>query len=394
MTHGSAHADTASTRCRTTRRGRRAALLLSLLALAVVAFPASGADAKVPKSFFGITEGGSADAKDYQQMHAIKVRTFRLSIFWRITEPAPGAFNWSRTDAKVAALARNRITPAPLIWGSPQWATGSGNPGVPPLKGNALRAWKSFLKAAVKRYKKGGEFWRDHPDLPKKPVKTWQIWNEPNLAKYFGNKRNPKKPVPHTAKAYGKFVKASDKAIHKADKHSQVILAGLSNNAKKKKLAPDRFIKTLLKIKGIEKHFKAAALHPYAPSTKKYSQRISEFRRALKKGGAKKKKIWLTEVGWGSKNNRQGLNKGLSGQAKILKKSFKLTLNHRKKWKIDRLYWFEWRDPPRGAPKGCSFCSSAGLLRANRSKKPSYRKFKHFTKMQGRGGRHRHQHAR
>jgi hypothetical protein len=394
MTHGSAHADTDSTRHRIRRRGRRASVLAAVLALAIVAVCATSAGAKVPKGFFGVTQGTSLDGQDYKQMHKIKVQSFRFSVYWRAVEPSAGVYNWGPLDKKVAALAQNRITPLPWIWGSPQWATGSGYLSVPPLKGNARQAWKSFLKQIVARYKKGGQFWRDHPDLPQRPIKVWQIWNEPNLAKYFANKKNPKKPVPHTAKAYGKFVKTSDKAIHKADKHAKVILAGLSNNAKKNKLKPDRFIKTLLKVKKVEKHFKAAALHPYAPTTKKYGERVSEFRRALNKGGAKKKKIWLTEVGWGSKKNRQGLNKGLGGQAKILKKSFKQTLRHRKKWKIQRLYWFDWRDPERGAPQGCSFCRSAGLLRANRSHKPAYKKFKHFSKMQGGGGHHRHHHAR
>jgi hypothetical protein len=383
MTHGSANADIASTRHRIGRRAGRASLLVALLAVAAIALPVAGAEAKVPKTFFGITEGGSVDAKDYQQMHSIKVQSLRMSIPWRLVQPRAGVFNWSSADSRIAALARNGITSAPVLWASPAWATGSNNPAVPPLKAKALRAWKKFVKAAVKRYKKGGEFWKSNPELPQKPIKTWQIWNEPNLPKYFAKKGNPHKPAPHAAKSYGKLVKASDKAVNQADKHGKVILAGISNNAKKEQLAPDKFIKTVLKVKKITKHFTAAALHPYAPSVKKYGERISEFRRALNKGGAKKKKIWLSEVGWGSKKNRQGLNKGLHGQAKILKQSFKQTLARRKKWKIERLYWFEWRDPPKGTPKGCSFCPSAGLLRVNHTKKPAYRKFKHFTKMQG-----------
>jgi len=41
---------------------------------------------------------------------------------------------------------------------------------------------------------------------------------------------------------------------------------------------------------------------------------------------------------------------------------------------------------------GCSFCPSAGLLKSNRTPKASYTQFKHFAKMQGKGGHHGHRH--
>ena len=393
MTHASAHADSPLDSSSPQRRGAMVAVLLCLGLLLAALAPATSAEAKrVPKSFFGITEGGSVTASDLEQMHQIKVRTFRLTISWRLTEPAQGRFDWSRTDSRLIQLARAGISPAFVVWASPHWATGSSQPAVPPLKGRAARAWKSFLKAAVKRYKKGGTFWKTHPGVPKKPAKTWQVWNEPNLPKYFAKKGSgAPKSVPHAGKAYGKLVKSSDKAIHKADKHAKVILAGLSGNAKKKKLKPNKFIKSFLGVKKVTKHFDAAALHPYASSFKAYKSRVSSFRKALRKGGAKKKGLWLSEIGWGSSNNGQRLNKGRKGQARLLEESFKETLKKRKKWKVDHLYWFEWRDQPPNTG-GCSFCRSAGLLNFNRSKKPAYGKFKHFTKMQG--GGHHGRHAR
>jgi hypothetical protein len=368
-------------------------LLFALTALGVALLPAAAAQARVPKVFFGIDQGGFVAAPDYQQMHDIKVRTMRIAINWKRVEPQHGKFVWAPVDTQVTALAQNGITPTIFVFGAPEWATGSGNQGVPPLKGTALQQWKAFLKKAVKRYKKGGQFWRTHPTLPVKPVKSWQIWNEPNLPKYFA-KQGPFPPelVPHAAKAYGKFVKASDKAIGGADKHAKVILAGLSKG-KSRKQAPHKFIKKFLKVKKVTKHFDAAALHPYAPSIGEYKARISKFRKALNKGGAKKKPIWLTEVSWGSANNGQSLNKGIAGQAKMLRKSFSVTLKKRKKWKVGRLYWFHWRDPKPGPSASCTFCPSAGLLRYDRTPKPSYKQFKRFSLKQGAGGHH-HRHRR
>ncbi len=367
-------------------------LVLFALLLTAVTPVAADAAKKVPKGFFGLAEGGSFGPKDYQQMHKAKVGTYRLTLAWRAVEPQRGVFHWSSLDARVGALAQNGITPVVMIFGSPGWVTGSNNPGVPPLNSRELQAWSSFLTAAVNRYRSGGQYWKAHPGIPAKPVESWQIWNEPNLPKYFAKDGAGAKSVPKPAKAYAKLVKSSDKAIHKADKHAKVILAGLSSNAKKKKLEPNTFIKKFLEAKKITKRFSAAALHPYAPKISKYESRISEFRKAMDKNGAKKKPIWLTEVGWGSKHGHGSLNKGKHGQAKLLKKSFKVTLAKRHKWGIGRLLWFDWRDPPKSRGVGCSFCPSAGLLKNNGKTKPSYKQFKHFTKLQGRGGHHRHHH--
>jgi hypothetical protein len=376
-------------------RPAKARLLLGLAALAVMLMPVGAAQAGVPKVFFGITQGGTVQGPDYQKMHDTKVRTMRISVNWKQVEPQPGDFHWGNAvDNRVAALAQNGITPLMSIYGAPQWATGSTNQAVPPLKGSALQAWKTFLKTAVKRYKKGGVFWRDSPNLPERPVNSWQIWNEPNLAKYFAKPGNafPADPVPNAPKAYAKFVKASDKAVGGADKHAKVILAGLSGNAKSRSTDPHKFIKKFLKVKKVTKHFNAAALHPYASSINDYKSRVSKFRKALNKGGAKKKPIWLTEVGWGSASNGQRLNKGIAGQSKLLRKSFAVTLKKRKTWKIARLFWFDWRDPAPGGPPGCSFCPSAGLLRHDGTAKPAYNNFKRYAKKQGTGGHHHHHH--
>ena len=49
------------------------------------------------------------------------------------------------------------------------------------------RAWRAFVKAAVRRYGPHGQFWTQHPELPNDPIRTWQVWNEPNH--YLGDSR-------------------------------------------------------------------------------------------------------------------------------------------------------------------------------------------------------------
>jgi hypothetical protein len=94
-------------------------------------------------------------------------------------------------------------------------------------------------------------------------------------------------------------------------------------------LLPWKFLKRFLKVRGVEKHFTAAALHPYAPTVAKFKRLLKRTRSALKKGGAKKKDMWLTEVGWGSRKGKFSLTKGTRGQARMLRKSFRFVVRKR-----------------------------------------------------------------
>ena len=362
------------------------------MALALLPAASGEAAAKVPKDFFGLVQWDPPDAKDAQQMRAIKVRTMRLFFNWRAIEPQQGVYRWP--DDLVATLAENGIRPVFTIQTAPEWATGDPNPGSPPIAAPALRAWQEFLKRTVGRYGPQGSFWRQHPEVPKMAVKAWQVWNEPNLPKSFAQAGTfPPMLVKDAPEVYANLVEASDRAIGKADPHAQVVLAGLLGNPNRttqSKMAPEKFLDRFLDVPGITKHFDAVGLHPYAPTVKSYRRIVTKIRGVLRRGGAGKKDLWLDEVGWGSANDRFRLNKGKQGQAKLLSKSFALTLENRRKWNVDHLYWFDWRDPDPARPDGCSFCDSAGLLKFDRTRKPSYRKFRHFTRLQGKSHRNHH----
>jgi hypothetical protein len=62
----------------------------------------------------------------------------------------------------------------------------------------------------------------------------------------------------------------------------------------------------------------------------------------------------------------------------MLKRSFKLIIKKHRSWHIGRVFWYDWRDPPK-TPGLCSFCSSAGLLRRDFTAKPAMGAFVHFT---------------
>ena len=82
----------------------------------------------------------------------------------------------------------------------------------------ASAGWFNFLRLAVQRYGPNGTFWAANPTIPPRPIRVWQIWNEPNF-KYFVTHPNPGQ--------YGKLVKISSGAIRSIDPGAKIVLGGL-----------------------------------------------------------------------------------------------------------------------------------------------------------------------
>src|SRR5581483_2342546 len=106
-------------------------------------------------------------------------------------------------------------------------------------------------------------------------------------------------------------------------------------------------------VPGIKREFDVVAIHPYAPNLDQLRKEMRRFRAAMRLGGDARSSLWITELGWGSAprgsgNSVLGLNKGLSGQRKLLAGAFKLITQHRSSWRVARLFWYDWRDRPKG----------------------------------------------
>ncbi len=347
------------------------ALIAFTLTLTVVCTSSEAA----PRAFFGIAKGAQPmDGRDFKKMRSAGVGSFRFGINWRATEPRRGAYEWSRADHVVGAAAARGIRPVPTVMGSPTWvATKSSRP---PVGTRAkLKAWRTFLASAVRRYGRGGTYWRNgyrqrYPGEKPRPITAWQIWNEPNLRKYFAAKR----PV----RAYATVVRAAHRAITRVDRDAKIVLAGMPGTTQPPAWA---FLDRLYRMKRIRRSFDAAALHPYAITIHDFRTELRRTRRVMNRHHDRRAGLWLTELGWGSARHQRSrpLNKGKRGQRRMLQRSFRLALHHRRRWRIQSLYWFDFRDPPKGTG-GCTFCDSAGLLKHSRKPKPAFRAFKRIAR--------------
>jgi Glycosyl hydrolase catalytic core len=327
-------------------------------------------------TFFGIVQGIRLDQRDFQMMRSTGIKTDRFLLFWQSVQPQQGSFDWGPTDALVGAFASHGIRPFPTVSGNPGWV-----PGItarPPLDSpEAERAWQDFLQALVKRYGPDGTYWtheyqQQYPDATPMPIEAWQVWNEPNLSKYFA-------PQP-SAPEYAHLVDISRKAIKSQDPKALIVLAGMPGNGD---VNAWTFLDELYGQPGFAGNFDVAALHPYGRNIGEVATQTQKVRAAMDKNGGRATPLWITELGWGSgRPDRFGLSKGPVGQARLLTASFKLILNRRKAWNVQRLFWFDWRDPSSATAGKCSFCASAGLLNYDRTRKPAYYSFRRFLNAQ------------
>ena len=180
-------------------------------------------------------------------------------------------------------------------------------------------------------------------------------------------------------KKYGTLLQLSHSAIKSVDPNAQIVLGGLPGYPNSGLRAWDFLRQLYSKVPGAKNDFDAAALHPYGGTIDRVRQQILQTRTAMQHAGDAATPLWISELAWGSAaKDSVGINQGPQGQARMLKNSYKMILTNRSAWNIQRLFWYHWRDPLH-TMASCTFCSSAGMLRNNRSPKPALAAFKSFS---------------
>jgi len=351
---------------------RTSFLILCAALLALVALPAVAAGKKAPKGFYGVVPQESLSNQDYSHLQEGRVRTIRLSFNWGSFQqvdgkckpgPQVGVCSWTVMDGVVATLAQAGVRVIPTLSSPPAFV--SKNPTRPPLDSRDLKRWKAFVQSVAGRYGRKGAFWQSYDDYGAKPLPfhDYQVWNEQNSKQFWS-------PSPN-AKKYAKLVKSSAKALRKGDRKANVVLGGMFPDAK---VPIGPYMRDFYRVKKIGKFFDQIAVHPYANSIVDLKRQLAAAHRAARG----KTRMLISEMGWSSANGGHPLNKGKSGQAKMLKKGFRLAGKKRKSWNISGVIWFALRDTNNKST--CDFCLKSGLFEVGGNPKPAWRAFKKFSK--------------
>ncbi len=335
--------------------------------------PAASQAKRTPPSFYGLVPNYDLRAADYEMMRQANVGSVRVTLFWQVIEEYPGRYDWAATDRLFGEAAARGIGVLPNLYGTPNWL--SKETTSPPVDSAQQRsAWEKFVREAVRRYGQGGSFWRtvypaQHPGAPVLPPDTWQVWNEENGPKHFF-------PTPDVSR-YSTLLEIAKQAITSVNPDGRVLTGGLASRPTGAGgLDAWKYVKKLTKTAAGRNSFDDVGLHPYAKNQRVVAGDVKKVRRALKKGHKKKAQVTLTETGWSSVANGASpkLSKSPKGQAKLLKKTYKLLAKKRRKWRIGGVYWYTWRDFPGDAI--CDWCGDAGLVTSGLQPKPAYNAFR------------------
>jgi hypothetical protein len=326
----------------------RLAVLLCLLLPAA----ASAAPRKVPQGWLGVVADGPLTAPGFPQhewdlLATNGAESVRTAFYWREIQPSGSAdADFSRTDPVVQAAAQRGLSVLPVLQGTPAWA--ARNPGDQASPPRDPADFARLLTSLVTRYGPQGSFWGEHPQLPRRPVSDWQIWNEPNLTRYWN--------VAPWAPTYVSLLKAANAALKAADPSSRTILAGLPNES-------------WLALRAIYKEgghgaFDVVALHPYTGRPSNVVKLVRFARREMRPRGDSRMPVWVTELSWpaalGKTHTTAGFETSERGQATRLASGLALLAHERRALRIGRVYWYTWLSAEGSSPSSFDY---SGLRR-------------------------------
>jgi hypothetical protein len=337
----------------------------------------------VPRDFFGIAPQTTLTQTDVDYMRAGRIGSVRWPLTWESVQPEPnGEYDWSGFDEIVRTAALGRLRVLPFIYATPDWLARKFTT-LPVDGARKRRLWRAFVVAAVSRYGRGGEFWREHgpgteEPVPNLPVREWQVWNEANFF-YFTYPASPTR--------YARLLKLTSAAIRLVDPAARIMLSGLFGDptARPPNAMPAvPFLERLYAVPGIKAHFDGVALHPYADGAARLEELTEEVRQVALDNHDPGVRLYITEMGWGSQNNPNivSFERGIRGQVRELRLAYRYLIANRGRLNLKAAYWFTWKD----LPEVCNFCDSVGFFhRGDRLRaKPAWHAFVGLT-----GGRPR-----
>jgi len=301
---------------------------------------ASAAQARVPRDFVGMSSedvfagGGAYRDSNLGAQASLGVGIIRQNFDWAKIERTPGRYDFSRYDGFVAAAAAHGVKVLPILYNPPLFHARLpvSRPAYPP-KSNASMA--SFAVALVNRYGPRGSFWSERPGIPRLPIRSWQIWNEPLLPVYWANRPS--------ARAYAKMLKVVGRAIKSADRRAEIVTAGLPPSKLQGAIPLLRFVKQLYRARG-KRYFDTLAINSYAKNKRELAKLLRSVRKIMNRARDRKAKIWITELGWGDSGPRHRFVVGSAGQASRIATCLATIRKLRRKLRLRGVVYYTWRD--------------------------------------------------
>src|SRR3954447_4437569 len=311
-------------------------VLIALVCALALPTTADAARREVPRGWLGVvvdgpmTDPAFAQAPaEWDRLASSGAESVRAAIYWSQIEPAaPGQLDFTASDQTFLAAAQRGLEVLPVVQGTPAWAAKSPYDPASPPRDN--EDFARFLTALVTRYGPNGSLWVSHPDVTPQPVRSWQIWTEPNLTRSWN--------VAPWAPSYVALLKRAHTALAAADPGSQTVLAGLPNESWKALAA--------IYDAGARRSFDVVALHPYTGRPGNVVRIVEFVRRLMERRKDGRLPIWVTELSWPAAKGKTAQDNGFEtserGQSSRLRAGLPMLADARKQLRIGRVYWYTW----------------------------------------------------
>ena len=210
---------------------------------------------------------------DFEFLKKHDIKFMRISFGWDAIESQEGKFDWLFWDEYVRmAVDDYGITLLPYICYVPMWAsTGAKDTlyfwNYPP-KDN--EPWRDFVKTLVNRYKDR--------------IKTWELWNEPDIWIYWQGNREQ----------FADFMRVGAEAVREADPSAKIVFPGIAYDPE--------FIKDIFKNWGMSKYFDIINMHNYYETWHRHpieqiTNYVNEVADVVWRYG-NNQPLWIAEVGY------------------------------------------------------------------------------------------------
>lgn len=308
---------------------------------------------------------------DLHQMRAAGIRYVRVNL-----TVGEGHTTAPYFDQLVEAGARADVYLLPGLMRVGTRPDGSGGAlGIVSGSGD-LNLWQEFVHWAAERYGRIeeaqpsacpgrehlGSFWRERCDLPARPIRVWEIWNEPNLPEFWLSSCESC-PRPD-ARAYAEILRRARYSLRAVHRNNRVILGGLAPSTLGVAIPPARFVRQVAEVEGGRRLFDGVALHPYGNTVadavdevRALAEELRELR--LIRGEPDDVRIWLTEIGWGVPSGEYECEPHPDGDGRCKRmytvrnrevQEERMTQfaarmrEHERDWRVGPMFWFAFRD--------------------------------------------------
>jgi hypothetical protein len=264
------------------------------------------------------------------------VRWVRVDVGWASLEESgtgvPSGWYVRRVDRVVDMARRRGLRVLATLWGTPGWANGGREAGIPP------RDPADYARAAGWAARR----WRGR-------IQAWEIWNEPNQDAFFAG-RDPAE--------YARLLRAAYPAVKRGSPRALVGLGGPAYNH-------TAWLEGVYEA-GAAGSFDVMATHPYpapsdgAPEAGEAGSpwslsHVRAVRDLMRRNGDGGKRIGLTEIGWSTHataSDAAPWERGVSParQAAYLVRALRLV--RREHPYVTHLFWYMARDRDSGDAHG------------------------------------------